>query len=258
VKGTLLAGIALLLCLGFAPFARAQLTESDTLPLGYRLGLQGNYLRGNVDRLLLLGQADLGALGKKLAFRSANTYQFGNFGPARTENDLLARQFLYAVPDKKIYPYIMVWLESNQRRQLAWRYQVGPGFSARILDKPLHQLKGSMTLTRENGRFRSDQFSDSSYSGSRTLPLWRATWRVAGQHRLSDKTFALRYEAWIQPALNDWQNWRFHGQGAVQAKVHGQLAVQASLQYNSESVVVQGVENADLMVLFGISVGTMP
>jgi len=149
----------------------------------------------------------------------------------------------------------MLWLESNQRRQMAWRYLVGPGFSVRLLDKKDQQLKGSITLTRENARYRSDTFSDSTYSGQTNIPLWRGTLRDAGHHAISKGQVRLRYEGWLQPALNDLQNWRFHSQAALQAKMWKQLSFQASLQCNRESVVVQGVEYSRLMALFGLSIG---
>ncbi|MBI1193144.1 MAG: DUF481 domain-containing protein [Bacteroidetes bacterium] len=258
MKSLIRLALALLLFWATQPFAQAQLTETDTLPVGYRFGLQGNYLRGNVDRLLLMAQADLSLVGDHVAFRSANTYQFGTFGPVRTENDLLARQFLYAIPDQKAYPYVMIWLESNQRRQMAWRYQVGPGVTLRLLDKKDQQLKGSVTLTHENAQFRSDTFSDTAYSGQNNMPLWRGTLRIAGHHLIGKGQVRLRYEGWFQPAFSDLQNWRLHNQAALQIKVWKQLSFQASLQYNRESVVVEGVKNGDLMALFGISLGNMP
>jgi len=75
LKSLIRLALLLLLFSARQPFARAQLTETDTLPVGYRVGLQGNYLGGNVDRLLLMVKSNISFVVIHSAFRSANTYQ---------------------------------------------------------------------------------------------------------------------------------------------------------------------------------------
>ena len=236
----------------------AQLTETDTLPFAYRISLQGNYLKGNVDRFLVLSSLDLGVVHEKWAIRSTNTYQFGSFSSFRTENDLLARQFFYLIPDMVVYPYLMLWIETNQRRQMNWRYQVGPGASWNVLDKKQQHLKLSGTITREYAQFKESDFVEDSYDGSRWIDTWRLTVRLAGQHQLADQKLAIRYEDWVQPALSDWSNRRLQANAAIRYGLKKRLAIQTQMLYSYEDVVVEGVESADLMVLFGLTFGNMP
>ncbi len=244
--------------LWLAPFGLcAQLSERDTLPFAYRLGLQGNYLSGNVERLLLMGSVDVLTRSHRWAFRSANTYYFGSFGSFRTENDLLARQFIYYNPDLVVYPYLMIWAETHERRQLDYRIQYGPGITWTALRKPAQLMKVSLTLSAEQARYRSDSFRLEKYDGSIYINLLRATARLAGQHRIGQDHWSVQYETWFQPSLENPKNYRLLGETAIRYLIKGTWALQMQIRYSRESVVPEDVVPGDVTGLFGVSMGSM-
>lgn len=230
---------------------QAQLTEADTLPLGYRLTLGGSWITGNVDRLLLTAGAEIAAVGEKTAFRTANAYQYGTFAGFQTENDFSSKNFFYLYPRRKLYPYAMGWMESNFRRQYPFRYQVGPGASWSFAPG----AKLSLTATFEQTWFNGTAYSDQTYDGSDQISAFRLTARVFGQHRLAAGRMRLRYEAWFQPSVEDWENYRIHGEVSAELPLGKRISFRTAWQYNYETVVLETIKNQDTFWVFGLTVG---
>jgi hypothetical protein len=236
----------------------AQLSEADTARLGGRAGLTGSWLSGNVQRFLAIANVE-GVINRdSWALRSSQTWQQGSFGGFPTERDLFSRNFFYLRPRARVYPYAMLWVETNLRRDLQLRIQSGAGISAAIVRKPRAQLKTSLTLTAEMARFGSNQYTDSAYNGSSTLRLLRGTLRVFGRTQpLKASRCMLRVEAWVQPALADPGNYRLHTDAALDWPLTGRASLRAALNYNRESVVPRGVKPADAFLTFGFVMGNM-
>ncbi|GAB4415770.1 MAG: hypothetical protein OHK0039_24620 [Bacteroidia bacterium] len=236
----------------------AQLTEADTARLGGRVGLTGSWLSGNVNRLLVVLSADMVVQREGWAFRSAQTWQQGSFGGYPTERDLFARQFFYLRPHARLYPYAMVWAETNLRRNLDFRVQGGVGASAVLLHAERIHLKASATLSAESARFGSVSFSDTTYDGSRSIHVLRGTGRVFGRIQpLKDSRCVLRFEGWIQPALTQVSNYRLHADAALDWPLRRRVALRAAFNYNRESVVAVGVLPADSFLTFGFVIGSL-
>lgn len=228
----------------------AQLTETDTLPFSWRLSATGSWIAGNVDRLLLIGSADIASVHDKWALRSSTTCQYGTFGGFRTENDLISKNFFYLSPRRKVYPYLMGWLERNHRRDFAFRYQLGPGISWAIA--PF--LKISATATYEQTSFNRDTFTDSDNNGEKAVATFRGTLRLYGQHRLLKDKLRCRYEFWAQPSLHKPRNYRLHGDLAIELPVSRLLSFRTALNYNFEKLTLAGVEQQDIFWTFGLSI----
>lgn len=233
--------------------AAGQLTETATLPFGYRVTVNGTWLSGNVDRFLVAGGAELAWVGEQWAFRSSNTYQYGTSGAFTTENDLFLKQFLYWQPRSRVYPYLMVWTESNRRRDYRLRYQLGPGISWGVLSKELHQLKLSATLTLEQTHFNRSFPSNSPNAGQSSIQTPRATLRLYGQHRIGPRGWRLRYEMWGQPSLRYIDNYRLHGDWSWELPVSKVVALRTTFNYNYERVVLPQVKRQDTFWVLGIT-----
>ncbi|ULQ56812.1 DUF481 domain-containing protein [Flavihumibacter rivuli] len=232
----------------------AQLTETDTLPFGYRLTANGSWITGNVERLLLIGTADLYTVHEQWAFRTANTYQYGTIAKNLTENDLFSRNFFYLHPRQRFYPYLMAWVETNKRREIALRYQYGPGISWAALSKQDNQLKLSFTLTYESAEYSRNNFGNSRYDNDPFIETFRGTIRVYGQHRLLNNKLKFRYECWGQQSFEDRQNYRLHGEFALELPLTSMTSFRVGYNYNYESIVLEGIKKRDGFLLFGIAV----
>lgn len=233
--------------------ASAQLREADTLAFGYRFGISGNRLTGNVERLLLISTAELVSAHERWAIRSSNTWQYGTFGSANTENDLLSRNFIYLNQKKTIYPYWMIWLETNRRRDFAFRYQAGPGLSWAVLRAARHQLKLSLTATWEQTWYNNPFNESTAYPHADAINTFRATARLYGHHDLLGGKLRLRYETWAQASLSYADNWRVYSELFLEYPLYKSLAWRSGYTAYWESVVPAGVAERDSMLTFGFS-----
>jgi hypothetical protein len=233
--------------------ALAQLTDADTLRFGYRFSASGTVATGNLERLLLVGVADMYTSGQVVAFRTSNTYQYGTFGAFRTENDLFSKNFLYLHREGRFYPYLMAWVETNVRRQFHYRYQAGPGVSYKAIQQTNHQMKLSLTATFEETWYKGDEFSDAAFDGSDYLQTYRATLRLFGRHALLEQSLYLRYELWGQQSLDDQENRRLHADVSLEYPLKKHLMLRASFNYNRETPVLSGVWHTDTFTVFGIT-----
>ncbi len=136
----------------------AQLTESDTLRFGYRANVNGSWITGNVERLLINSNLELSHIGKVVGVKSSNSYLYGTIYQRETENDIFSRNFFYLNPSKCFYPYIMLWLQNSTRQQIDLRYQVGLGASYGLVNTKTNQLKISATLTYQETRYNGLKF----------------------------------------------------------------------------------------------------
>lgn len=233
----------------------AQLTDRDTSNFGWKLSANGSWLTGNVERLLILSSADISFIEEFWAIRSSNTYQYGTVGKKLTENDLFSRNFLYLFPDNEVYPYLMVWMETNKRRNFSFRYQIGSGFSWEFINDESSTIKISFTATYEMTNYRNSVYSDEKYNGENTIELLRGTFRLFGKHQLFENKIKLAYEAWGQRALDDKNNYRLYGNIVVEYPLTKLLSFRTGYNYYYESVVLSGVKPRDSFLFFGVSIG---
>uniref|UniRef100_A0A832DN39 DUF481 domain-containing protein n=1 Tax=Ignavibacterium album TaxID=591197 RepID=A0A832DN39_9BACT len=239
----------------FGQFSFAQLTESDTSKLSWKLSTNGSWLTGNVERVLILSSAEITVIEEPFAIRSSNTYQYGTINKKLTENDLFSRNFFYLFPKNEVYPYLMGWIESNKRRNFSFRYQIGPGFSWGFINDESSSIKISFTATYEMTNYKSSLYSNTKYDGDEDLDLFRGTIRLFGKHHLFENKIRLVYEAWGQQALDDKDNYRFYGNMVLEFPFTKLLSFITGYNYYYERVVVAGVKPRDSFLFFGISIG---
>ena len=248
--------ICMCLLLGGMGFfsVKAQLLEKDTT--AWSSALAGSFFlsTGNVDRLLLRADAAVKHLAPGWGFSSEQTYQYGTFGAFQTENDLFSRNFLYYQPRKQVYPYAMLWLESNYRKRIDFRYQVGPGVSWNLLGSDKHRMKCSLTGTYERTHFAGNDFVNADPQSSAVIETLRLTGRIYGTHRLAGGKLLLLYEGWFQQSLRFRSNYRFHTHVVVQAPISRTVSLQSRLDYLYEHVVLRGVAPGDLYLTVGAQV----
>jgi len=243
----------LILCWVVFNNAVAQLAEQDTARWGYSLGTSGMLITGNVERFLWTSTGELRHVAPAWGFITTNTYQYGTIFKNKTEDDLISRNFVYLYPKRRWYPYQMTWLERNWRRRIEHRYQIGLGGTWVAIRQSEHILKLSLTGTYESTNFRGDRFANYPDSQTNTINTWRATARVFGYNVIGKSNLRLRYEAWVQPSLEDVDNFRYHLEGVVSLPLGVRFSLQSAVNHTFERIVLEGVRQRDLIWTFGLS-----
>lgn len=243
--------IALLL-LGSNAFA--QLNESDTSKFQLRLGTSGSWQKGNVEILVLKSRLELVSNGKKnFVFKSQSNNLYQRFGVKKADNDLNSRNFLYFKPTSKIYPFAMVFVQTNYRRKIDYRWFAGIGGTFQVIDKPLHNLKFSASLVKEQTRYSSSFFNESYYNGNEKIAPWRGTLYVAGTHKIIKEKIKLFYNANWQPALDNVPNHRVQMDIGAEMPIWKGLNFQIEYLLNYEQVVASNIRQIDRIFSFGIN-----
>lgn len=235
--------------------ALAQLNESDTLPLQLKLTTTGSYLDGIVSRLLLINRAELAYANPQWGISSRNDYQYGQTFNRQTEADLVSYNFLYMRPLQRLYPYVMLLVETNYRRKINFRYQSGVGISYNLLRQKQSFLKLSLTASFEHSAYGGTVFEHYVPTGPRpnVIETVRATGRVFGRQQLLGNRLRLYYEGWFQQSVLDRENYRFHVDNSLEVPISKRVAVRAGLRYTFERVGLAGNKPYDLFITYGIS-----
>lgn len=235
--------------------AHAQLLESDTVRWQVQASSSLYLNQGNVDRLLWRNGLMAKHLRDRWGVSSRQQYLRGTFSGFKTENDWLSTNFLYYNPKQRFYPYVMAWMETNLRRRIGFRYQVGSGGSWRAWQSAGHLIKISLTGTYELTRYDAVPFPvpPDGLEGRR-LGLLRLTGRLWGQHRLAENLF-FQYEYWWQQAFRQAENHRWLLDSQLKTGLKKGLSAVASLLYTYEPFVPEKVRKRDLFFTFGLQYG---
>ncbi len=233
---------------------QAQLTEGDTLRWKGQASLNSSLTQGNVERFLAIGEVAGSHHRHPVGLQGSIRYLYGTFGPFRTENDWTARCFAYWRPDRRLYPFIMALSESQLRRQIDYRVQVGVGLSVWFVRQRQGQLKFSLSTTAERTDYTADRLEGLGPLTHRRLEVMRLTARLAGQIVLLADRLSLSYEAWGQQSFSQPENQRLFLQAGFQSKLHRSIALQSRLLYLWESWVPPRVAAADLFWTAGFTI----
>lgn len=231
----------------------AQLNESDSIRWQVKFNATASVLDGNVARTLLLTRIEVAHANERWGISTRNDYQYGRTFYNLTENDVISYNFIYIKPLAKVYPYVMGLVETNLRRRIDFRYQVGPGVSWNVVRKKTSFVKLSVTGTYENTQYNGSVFDNEQYNGYTVLDTWRLTGRIFGKHRLLDKV-RISYEFWWQQSLSDRVNYRFHTEEAVELPVTKHIAFRTAVRYSYENIELVGLKPYDLFWTYGLTI----
>jgi hypothetical protein len=244
----------ILVLFGRSNLASGQMTEGDTLRLGFRATVTGSWITGNVERLLVNSNLEVSHMNKTVGLKTSNTYTYGTIFKRETENDIFSRNFFYVFPRKRLYPYAMLWWQNSARQQIEYRYQAGVGVSYSVLRKTHHQIKISTTFSREETKYNGESFFIQPRElRGRTVPAWRGTLRILGHHQLIGDRVRLSYETWYQPAWNDPNNWRYYLNASLDVPISKRVAFRSSIVYVHENIVLNSIKRDDKSVSFGLT-----
>lgn len=235
--------------------ALGQINESDTLLLQYRAALTGNVQTGNLEALTLVGRLDLSvAPSGRWAFKTQNASRYQAFFDRKADNDLLSQNFLYVGQQRTLYPFAMAFLSGNFRRKIDFRWFAGPGVTWQALRRPGQLIKVSLSGVYESTQFAGETYNRTAYNGSNRINTWRATARIFGQHRLLQQRLRLYYEAYLQPSVEQSDNFRWLADWGLEMPVWKGVSFNTHFTYTHENIVIASVKQNDLIFTFGVSV----
>jgi hypothetical protein len=245
-------GVWLLLLMSHA--AAAQLNEADTLRLRVRATVSGSWLEGNISRLLVINRVEAAYAQPGWGFATRTDYQYGSIRHRRTENDVDSWNFVYRHPLARAYPYAMLVVETNYRRQVENRLQPGVGVSYSLLHQAPHLLRLSLTGAWEQTRYGGTRFEHRPDTTASVIETWRVIGRIFGQHRLIERRLRVLYEVWYQQALRARANYRYRAEGTLEAPITKHVALRATARYSYENVVLVGIKPNDLFITYGLTI----
>ena len=166
------------LCLGKSVFA--QLNESDTLKFGYKFSTTGTIQTGNVKQVVIVSGLDFLHYSPIWSFRSQNSNLYQTFYGLKADENFISKNFIYYTYQNAIYPFLMNLFETNYRRKIDFRFQIGPGISYRVVNTKNQLMKLSLSGTYEHTGF-TKSFNFENYDKiTDEINVFRATGRLFG------------------------------------------------------------------------------
>ncbi|HMO39733.1 MAG TPA: DUF481 domain-containing protein [Saprospiraceae bacterium] len=231
----------------------AQLNESDTLGFQMRAGINGIYQTGNVNLGVLRTRIEFFAkLSSDFKFKTQNNTLYQEFSKRKADNDINSRNYLYYKPERRVYPFIMAYAQTNFRRQIANRFFSGAGVTWQLAQQPKAVFKLSGSMVYEATRFTNDIFNEPYYSGRNVIAIWRPTLYMAGVHKIADEKINIHYNASWQPGIDQVSNQRLQAELGIDCALWKGLALTANYLYINEQIVPEKVLPYDGILTFGI------
>ncbi len=232
----------------------AQINESDTLKLKANLSLTGFWQAGNVETLIFRAKSDLSVKPwKKWVFKTNNSYVYQEFGKEKADEDILSLNFLYFNPERKFYPLALGFISTNFRREIDVRYLFGAGVTYQVLNKNKNWLKFSITGEYEQTNFSETDFNISEYDGSKSINTLRGTIWVNGKYHLFKNKLILTHESYVQPSLEQSNNYRWRADLGLELPVWKFLNFKINYLHTFESIVIEGQKRQDKFLTLGFT-----
>ncbi len=232
----------------------AQINESDTLKLKANLSLTGFWQAGNVETLIFRAKSDLSVKPwKKWVFKTNNSYVYQEFGKEKADEDILSLNFLYFNPERKFYPLALGFISTNFRREIDVRYLFGAGVTYQVLNKDKNWLKFSITGEYEQTNFSETDFNISEYDGSKSINTLRGTIWVNGKYHLFKNKLILTHESYVQPSLEQSNNYRWRADLGLELPVWKFLNFKINYLHTFESIVIEGQKRQDKFLTLGFT-----
>ncbi len=244
------------LCLFFfLPFGlSAYSDESDTLAWKAGLDVTGFWQSGNVDTWIFRTQSDVSSKpGKKVIFRTKNSYIYQAFGKEKADEDILSLNFLNIGPDRRWSPLLLGFVSSNFRREIDLRYLLGAGVTYQVFKRNDNFLKMALSSEYEQTDFSMSTFNLSEYNGESSIRTLRSTIWINGKYHLLDKKMILSHESFFQPSLERGNNYRWQADIGLELPINKSISFKISYRHTFESIVIADQAREDRFLTFGLS-----
>ncbi|MFK8060481.1 MAG: DUF481 domain-containing protein [Polaribacter sp.] len=231
-----------------------QINESDTLNLKAKIALTGFFQGGNVQTFIFRAKTDVSVVPwKKWVFKTQNSYVYQAFGGDKADEDFLSLNFLYLNPHKKIYPLVLGFVSTNFRREINVRYLFGAGFTYQVLNTEKGWLKLSLTTEYERTSFNKTNFNLVAYNGQDLINTLRGTLWINGKYHLFKKKVILTHESYLQPSLQESNNYRWRADIGLEFPVWKYLNFNINYLHTFESLIIENQKQQDKFLTFGFT-----
>ena len=244
----------LYIVLMFPMLLTAQINESDSLKIKADLSITGFWQGGNVETLIFRTKSGVTYKPwKKWVVKTQNSYVYQEFGKEKADADFLSLNFLYFNPEKKIYPQILGFLSTNFRREISSRSLLGAGVTWQAYKKDKNWLKLSLTSEYEQTNFDNTDFNIDAYDGNDEINTFRATLWVNGKYYLFKKKVIISHESYIQPSLEETNNYRWQADFGLEFPIWKFLNLKINYLHTFENIVVADQKREDQFLTFGLT-----
>ncbi|NRB83144.1 MAG: DUF481 domain-containing protein [Winogradskyella sp.] len=232
-----------------------QINESDSLKIKADLSVTGFWQGGNVETLIFRAKSGISYRPwKKWVFKTQNSYVYQAFDQEKADADFLSLNFLYFNPEKRLYPQVLGFLSTNFRREISSRSLIGAGFTWQAYIKGKDWLKFSLTSEYEQTNFDNTDFNIDAYDGNNDINTFRVTVWVNGKYHLFKDKIILSHESYIQPSLEESDNYRWRADFGLEFPIWKFLNFKINYLHTFENIVVSEQEREDQFLTFGLTV----
>lgn len=233
----------------------AQINESDTLRFKSNLSLTGFGQTGNVETIIFRAVSNISFIPfENWVYKTTNSYVYQEFGKVKADEDILSLNFLYFNPTRKVYPLALGFVSTNFRREIELRTLVGLGMSFEIFSKDKNWLKCSISAEHEHTDFRRAFFNYTEYNKSNIINTFRGTLWVSGNYHLLKNKLILTHQSYIQPSLENKNNYRWQADLGIELPLWKHLNLKANYTNTFESVIMANQKQQDQFLTFGFTV----
>jgi len=211
----------------------------------YRFIGDGNFTRGNVNRSLIVLRAEGLFSGPVISIATNPRFTYGKQNGVLAERDSYIDLFVDVFKKRKTYVFGLGALETSNLRRITLRQMAGAGIGFRVIKNKNNDLSLTNAVLYESTNFREIA----------SVATARNSFRIKGKHQLLQDKIRFNHITFIQPALNDWSNWRWNTLISIELPLNKWVSLRTSFENSFESVVEQTRKRNDSRVTFGISVG---
>lgn len=242
------------LALLFSSHIHTQNNKKDSLNVKASLGITGIYQSGNVKTFIFNAKGEVKLwLWEKVHFSTTNSYVYQEFGGVKADEDVLSLNFVNFNEKAKFHPFVLGFFSTNYRRRIDYRYLVGGGITYNLLQKKKQTLKFSISGEYEHTDFNQFNFNNVNYQGAEVINTFRSTLWIKGKYTMFKNKMILSHESYLQPSLEDSDNYRWQANLALELPVWKFLNFKINYLYTFESIVISNQLQEDKFLTMGFT-----
>jgi Protein of unknown function, DUF481 len=252
----LLAGIMV----SYMPMAQTTVKKDSSWQYDMHVSATALFSGGNLARTVTQNRLTASLGNRAVQFVTENSYRFGKNFTRVVENDFLTRNYVRLLPQKRLYAFLLGVYETNYRRSIQSRWQMGAGAAINFYRRGKDYLRFGFSGVYEKAHYKVGSFNLPEYNGSSQVEAVRAMVRLGGQHTVLDGHLVLKHDTWLMQGLQKANNYRWHSLLGLQIPVYKGLAFKTDYEYTYESLAISSnnpfgypSSTGDWVLSFGLS-----
>ena len=186
-----------------------------------------------------------------MVFKNKNSYIYQEFEKEKADEDILSLNFLYLNPERKVYPFVLGFVNNNFRREIDLRFLFWAGATFQVLNKEDKWLKFSISSEYERTNIFETDFNYSEYDGQESINKIRRTFWVNGKYRLFKNRMILTHESYFQPSLEKSNNFRWQADVGLELPIWKFLYFIINYRHTFENIVIENQKQEDRFLTLG-------